>query len=145
MKYDIRLTKLGDAVYRGELVNSAVSYSNRQAFSMGGDLVPLVQAFLSNLMIDPDSDITSPGRGGGLAKLARRHSRVSSDLEGEIRKVVDRVVLFMQNEQETRTMEPQERLKAARVVSVTPGSSPDEVNVQILVQAESGDVLQLTI
>lgn len=145
MKYDIRLIKLQDQVISGRDYKNLAQYSLDQSFAMGGNLVPLAQAFLSNLLVDPGSDIMKPNRGGGLMSLARRFNRVSSELEMEIRKAVARVELFMRNEQQARTMDPQERLKSAQLISVIPGDSPDEITVQILLQAESGDAVQLTV
>jgi len=145
MKYDIRLLKLRDEVVGDEVLVNRATYSTDQVFAMGGDLVPLVQAFLYNLLVDGSATRFSPERAGGLITLARRYHRVSDELEGKIRDAIARVELFMQNEQRGRKMEPQERLRRAHLVSVKPGSTSDEVAIEILLEAESGDVLNLTL
>jgi hypothetical protein len=145
MKYDIRLIRLSDKSVNLKDYTNLVDYSLDQRFAMGSELVPLAQAFISNLLIEKGSDRLEPERGGGLITFARRYNRVSDELEERVRTAISSVELFMRSEQASRTMEPQERLHSARLIAVTPGASPDEIQIEILLQAESGDVLQLTL
>jgi hypothetical protein len=51
----------------------------------------------------------------------------------------------MKEEQERRSMSPEEKLDRVEILRVDQGSRPDEIDIQLALYAESGDAVSLAL
>jgi hypothetical protein len=146
MKKDIRILTLTEHS-RADAPNFPVgSYDiDGHRYAMGEGLVPLVQAFLTNLLSDEGSATLTPERGGGLMNLLGKYREFSSSLRAEVANRVRQVEREMKEEQERRSMSPEEKLDRVEILRVDQGSRPDEIDIQLALYAESGDAVSLAL
>ena len=114
-------------------------------FVMGENLVPIVQSFMNNLFMDPGTAWTTQSRGGGLMTVLKKNRRVNDDLKKEIASIINRVEQQMLEDQEARRLSPQDRIARIDLVSVEEGARPDQIEININLQVDSGESLVISL
>lgn len=143
-KRDIRVLRLTEINDPGAPDLPISSYDiGSHKYVMGENTIPLVQAFLTNLITDEGSDAIEEDRGGGLLALVGQYRRFDTSLQSEITSRVRRVENRMLEEQEERTMAPKERLDHVDILRIEQGDQPDEVEIDLAIYPEEGDVLEV--
>mgnify|MGYP006420602871 CR=1 FL=1 len=110
----------------------------QHGFVFGEEMLPLVQAFLTNLITDEGSANLSLDRGGGLFQLLKRYREFDSSLRAEITARVQSVENAMIEEQQNRALSLSEKLDRVEILGITEGSTPDEVSIQLAIYSQSG-------